>query len=121
MSLLNDRQLNDLLRRAKSNQPKPPPGFAARVMQAYQKQPGRPSIWRRAVSGTIRIPIPAVVFASIALVFIGMVLGSRLGEKRVTGLPTNAVRQDRPVLSLYGLEPVRELRPRIFRRVHENQ
>jgi hypothetical protein len=97
-------------------------------MQAYQMQSGRQSIWQRVVSSTIRIPIPAVVFASIALVFIGMVLGRRLGEKPVIGLPvapeqtaTNVVRQDRPVLSLYGLQPVPELRPRIFRRVHENK
>ncbi len=128
MRLLNDRQLSDLLRRAKANPPKPAPGFAARVMQAYQTQSGRQSVWQRVVSGTIRIPIPAVIFASIAMVLLGMVLGRRLGEKPLIGLPavqeqmaTNVVRQDRPVLSLYGLQPVPELRPRIFRRAHEKE
>lgn len=128
MRPLNDDQLSSLLRQAKANQPKPAPGFVPRVMQAYQRQSGRSTIWRRLVSGTIRIPIPIGAVAAIALILVGVVFGRRSSEAPTTRTPivqesaaTKVVSQDRPELSLYGLRPVAELRPRILRSMHESK
>jgi hypothetical protein len=120
---LNDDQLNSLLKQAKTNQPKPPSGFDARVMQMYdQRQSSYSPIWRCWVSGTIRVPAPIAVLASVVLILIGMVVGDTL--RKTPNLQQRAVTksagQDPPVLNLDGLQPVAELRPRIVRKAHEN-
>jgi hypothetical protein len=124
---LNDDELNSLLRQAKANPPKPSPGFAARATRAYEKQSST-SVWHRLLFGTIRIPIPIGVLASIVLILVGAVFGRKLGQTRSVEVATvqeraatNVVDRDRPVLNLYGLQPVTELHPRIIRRVHEDR
>jgi hypothetical protein len=125
---LNDDELNSLLRQAKVSPPKPSPGFAARAKRAYERQSSRSSVWHRLLFGTIRMPIPIGVIASIILILVGAVFGHKLGQTRTVELPTvqkraatNVVDRDRPVLNLYGLQPVTELHPRIIRRVHEDR
>lgn len=127
MKSLNDDELNSLLRQAKANPPKPSPGFAARATRAYERQSST-SVWHRLLFGTIRIPIPIGVLASIVLILVGAVFGRKLGQTRSVEVAavqeraaTNVVDRDRPVLNLYGLQPVTELHPRIIRRVHEDR
>jgi hypothetical protein len=95
-------------------------------MKAYQKQSSRPSVWYRLLHGTIRIPIPIGIIASTVLILVGVVFGHKLGQSRSSEAPSaygsgtktasNVVDRDRPVLNLYGLQPVAQLHPRIIRR-----
>jgi len=97
-------------------------------MRAYQRQSSRSSVWHRLLYGTIRMPIPIGVVASIVLILVGAVFGHKLGQTHGVEMPTgqdspamSAAVGDRPVLNLYGLQPVTELHPRIIRRVHEDR
>ncbi len=128
MSSLNDDEFDYLLRHAKASPPKPSPGFAARVTRAYERQSSRSSVWHRLLFGTIRMPIPIGVVASIILILVGAVFGRKFGQTRSVDVPTvqeraatNVGDRDHPVLNLYGLQPVTELHPRIIRRVHEDR
>ena len=128
MRSLNDDELNSLLRHAKASPPKPSPGFAARATRAYERRSSISSVWRRLLFGTIRMPIPIGVVASIVLILVGAVFGRKLGQTRSVEAPTvqeraatNVVDRDHPVLNLYGLQPVTELHPRIIRRVHDDR
>ena len=109
MTTLNDDDLNSLLREAKDNPPKPSAGLTNRTVQAYERKFHRSSIWRRLLFGTVRLPIPAVVLACILLLVAGAELGQRVRH------------QDRPVLNIYGLQPVTDLHLRIVRRAHEDR
>jgi hypothetical protein len=125
---LNDDDLNSLLRVAKISPLTPSPGFTSRVERAYARQFRGTSVWRHLLFGTIRVPIPAVFVASAVLLLAGAALGLLVGQehgiKRPSGQQNaiaDATDHDRPVLNLYGLQPVTELHFRIIRRKHEDR
>jgi hypothetical protein len=125
---LNDDDLNSLLRQAKASPLEPSPRFIARVERAYEMQVREASTWRHLLFGTIRVPIAAVVAASVMLPLAGGAFGMLLS--RTNGIHGPSLRQNatsyevdrnRPVLNLDGLQPVTELHLKIIRRTHENR
>ena len=119
MKSLNDEDLTSLLRQAKATPPKPSPGLVPRVMQAYEAQFGTVPAWRRFFFGSVRVPILVAISASVILLVTGALLGLAISRSQVVTERrsiADILDGDQPVLNLYGMQPVPELRLRVIRR-----
>jgi len=104
MQPLNDNELRDLLRQWEA--PAAPPYLERRIFGEPRKK-----AWRRwLLTGSIRVPVPVFALLLVVLSAMTWVLPRRRQA------PPALVR---PV-SLSDFQPVAELKPRIIRRVYEN-
>lgn len=122
MKSLNDDDLTSLLNQAKANPPKPSPELTARTRRAYEEQFHSLPAWRRLLFGTVRVRLMVAFSVSVTLLVAGAVLGYLMSQphdlmqRRSVADTSN---RDRPVLNLYGLQPVPELHLRLVRRANE--
>jgi hypothetical protein len=133
MNPLNDDELNELLRRAKSEPPRVSATFDARVMRGYrQAGAGGSSLWRRlwgpADSGhpfRLRNALAAIVLILIGALADRTLLAAHAAreprrvdppvvEERVVYKDCPAPSQG-PGLTFNELQPVREIKPRVVR------
>ena len=104
MEPLNENELRDLLRQWKA--PAAPPHLERRI---FGGQGGRP--WYRwLLTGSIRVPVPALVLLTV-MISAWMYVLLRNGQA-----PLVSARE----VKLSDFRPVSELKPRIIRRTHEN-
>ena len=137
MNPLNDDQLNELLRQAKAEPPRVSPAFPARVIEAYEQQAGRSSLWRRLWS-----PVDSGypfrlrnLLAAIALIVAGALAdrtllashallaprdGSPVVEERVVYKDCPIPSQG-PGLTFNELQPVREIQRRVVRSIEDDR
>lgn len=103
MEPLNDKELNELLRRWEA------PGAPASLMEKFLPRPERLPWWRWLWSGSIRVPVPiglAVIAILLSSVFV--VVNHRRTTVRKPGEVT-----------LSDFQPVKQLQPRITRSRYE--
>jgi hypothetical protein len=104
---LTDRELSSMLREWQA--PRPPAAMRARVLA----EAARPW-WQRLWTISIRVPLP--VAAALAVLFaLAMWRWAVPVPARVV---IQTVYKDRPAPTIYGLQPVAELQPRIVRSGH---
>jgi hypothetical protein len=101
MEPLNDKELRELLRRWEV--PPAPAHVRSRIFGE------RPPSWRWLLTGSIRVPVPAM---ALVLTILGAVAFLQPSKKEA---PAVAVREVR----LSDFQPVSELKPRIIRSNHE--
>jgi hypothetical protein len=104
MQPLNDDELHDLLRTWEV--PPAPPYLERRIFD----KPRKASLYRWLLTGSIRVPVPAVLVLVLLLSTISYVL-PRLRQPQPA--PSGALR-------LSDFRPVPEVRLRIIRRTYEN-
>lgn len=140
MNPLNEDELNELLRRAKVEPPKPSAEFDARMMRGYRHQAGasHSSLWRRlwsvADSG-YRFRLRNVL-AAIVLILVGALADRTLlaahafrEPRRVdsAAVVEHVVYKDCPApmqgpgLTFNELQPVREIKPRVVRSMQDDR
>ena len=103
MEPLNDNELRDLLRQWEA--PAAPPHLERRIFRRPREQPW----YRWLLTGSIRVPVPALVLLVVMLSVLMYVL-----PRNRQALPVSA-REVR----LSDFQPVSELKPRIIRRTYE--
>jgi hypothetical protein len=134
MNSLNDDELSSLLQQAKRNPPEPSADLAARALRRYRD--GR-LFWLRPVS----IPLPLAALAALLLVLIGalgglsfrrppVIVQSRIPEPPATmehvvyrDCPAVQPESRPPIASLTfnEFQPVRQIRPRVVRRIRDDR
>ena len=102
MEPLSETELNDLLRRWQA--PQAPASLAARVL------PPRPPWWRWILAGTVRVPVPVGL---ALLVAVAALLLFRPQPRPTVTAPVKPV-------SLADFQPVKQLEPRVIRRINES-
>ena len=123
---LTEQELSALLRDWRP--PAPPPDARTRI---FSDQP-RP-LWRRLWTGSVRVPVPVAVCAvaifamavwrSTTPVPPRVVIKTEMKTERVEvpvvkeRIVTRVVREPVQASTFYGLQPVAELRPRVTRKV----
>jgi hypothetical protein len=112
---LTDRELSGMLREWQA--PRPPGAMRARALAGA----GRPW-WQRLWTASIRVPLPvaallAVLFALAMWRWVIPVPARVLIQTERVEVPV-AADKPRPAPTIYGLQPVAELRPRIIRSGH---
>jgi hypothetical protein len=98
MEPLNDEELNKMLRQWQA--PAAPPSLQARVLGVRQPW------WRWLLTGSIRIPVPLGFAAAVLIVWI---------LSLTWGPPRPSVQE----VTASNFQPVKELKPRIIRRVYD--
>lgn len=104
MEPLNDNELRDLLRQWEA--PEAPPHLERRIFAEPPKQPW----YRWLLTGSIRIPVPALVLLLLVLSALTYILPRGRRPPLATA----------PELKLSDFQPVAEVKPRIIRRAYEN-
>ena len=100
MEPLNDEELSWILRQWEA--PAAPPSLQARVLGSRHRQPW----WRWLLTGSIRIPVPIGLAAAVLIVWM----------LSLTGRPVRPSVQE---VTVSSFQPVKELKPRIIRRVYD--
>ena len=118
MDPLNDDELNSLLRQAKGKAPAPSPELAARTLRAYRETAGRATMGQR-LWRPIAIPAPLAALAAILLLLAGIAGGRYLGTAKVE--ERTQIAASPATLTLKELKPVRQVRPRVVRSIHDDQ
>jgi hypothetical protein len=140
MNPLNDDELNELLRRAKSEPPQVSATFDARVIESFEQQAGRgrSAVWRRLLSPAGLGPRLQLrnALAALLLILIGAVADRTLLAAHAFREPAKAdppvveervVYKDCPVpsqgpgLTFNELQPVREIKPRVVRSMQDDR
>ena len=103
MEPLNDNELRDLLRQWKA--PPAPPHLERRIFGEPRKRPW----YRSLLTGSIRVPVPALV---LLLVVLSVLVSVAVRNRRALPVWAREV-------GLSDFQPVSELRPRIIRRAYE--
>ena len=104
MEPLDDRELNEILREWEA------PGAPARLRRALFPTREAGPWWRSMWRAEIRIPVPLAV--CLALLLAAGVWWSR-------PVPPPRITQSADVVTVRELRPVKELKPRIIRRAHD--
>ncbi len=117
---LTDQELSGMLREWQA--PRPAAAMRARVFpERVFPEPSRPW-WQRLWTASIRVPLPvamvlAVLFAVAVWRWVIPVPGRVVIHADRVEVPVT-VYKDGPAPTIYGLQPVAELRPRIIRGGH---
>jgi hypothetical protein len=115
MNPLSDDELNSLLEQAKHHGPAPGPGLTVRALHAFEATKVRRTRWRW-LAAPVRIPWPVAILAATLLVCIGVMAGHGL---RQTAGADQRIAYHR--LTFKEFQPVREIRPRVWRSVRSDQ
>lgn len=124
MNPLNDDELTSLLKQTKSESPEPPREMATRTLRAYEAAIVKRTSWRDFFRRPLSIPWPIGAFAALVFVFIGALAGHNLARPSKSEVHRmSEARSSRPtaILSFKEFQPVSDLRPRVIRRLRDDQ
>ena len=124
MSPLNDDELNSLLEQAKRESPEPSPELAARTLRAYKDAFGGRISLLQYFLRPVSIPWPLGVLGAILFLLIGALADHSLHRPAtadVNGTPQTVSSKPVAVLTFKDFQPVNELRPRVIRRLQDDQ
>ena len=124
MSPLNDHELNSLLEQAKRESPEPSPELAARTLRAYKAAIGGRTSFLQYLLRPVSIPWPLGVLGAFLCLLIGALADHSLHRPAtadVNGTPQTVSSKPAAVLTFKDFKPVNELRPRVIRRLQDDQ